>query len=222
VPELATYLAFVAATLTMQMVPGPDTVLVVSRGVGEGLRVALWTVFGMTVAAGLIQVPLLALGIASVVRSLPAAFELLRLAGAIYLVWLGTRLLLPSHGRRPQETVGLASTRSPLALAAAREGMIVNLTNPNPLIFMLAFLPQFVDPARGSVTAQLLVLGATQKGLGLAVLGTTALASGAVGEWLGRRPGLVAWQERLAGSMMIGLGLYLLVAAIAGRVEASS
>jgi threonine/homoserine/homoserine lactone efflux protein len=220
VPDLATYLAFVTATLAMQMVPGPDTLLVVSRGVGQGLRVALWTVVGMTVAAGSIQVPLLALGIASVVRSLPAAFELLRLAGAAYLIWLGATLLLPS-ARRPRKVVDLISTRRPSALAAAREGMIVNLANPNPLIFMLAFLPQFVDPARGSVTAQLLVLGATQKGLGFAVLGATALASGAVGGCLGGRPGLIAWREGLAGSVMAGLGLYLLVTTMAGFVEAS-
>jgi threonine/homoserine/homoserine lactone efflux protein len=165
------------------------------------------------------QVPLLALGVASIARSLPGAFELLRLAGAVYLVWLGARLRLP-RGRGPRRVVHPTPARCPTALAAAREGMIVNLANPNPLIFMLAFLPQFVDPMRGSVTAQLFVLGATQKGLGLVVLGATALTAGAVGGWLGQRPGLLAWQERFAGSVMAGLGLYLLVATIAGFVEA--
>jgi threonine/homoserine/homoserine lactone efflux protein len=81
-----------------------------------------------------------------------------------------------------------------------REGLIANLTNPNPLIFMLAFLPQFVDPERGPVAAQLLVLGATQKATGFAILGATALAAGAVGGWLARRPGWIAWQESFCRS----------------------
>jgi threonine/homoserine/homoserine lactone efflux protein len=99
-----------------------------------------------------------------------------------------------------------------------REGLVANLTNPHPLVFMLAFLPQFVDPSRGPVAAQLLLLGATQKATGFAVLGATALASGAVGGWLARRPGLVVWQERFAGAVMVALGLRLLVSgARAGR-----
>jgi threonine/homoserine/homoserine lactone efflux protein len=99
-----------------------------------------------------------------------------------------------------------------------REGLIVNLTNPNPLVFMLAFLPQFVDPAQGSVTVQLLVLGATQKATGLAVLGATAAASGAAGSFLARRPGFVVWQQRLAGAVMIALGLRLVVSTAMGRI----
>jgi hypothetical protein len=75
---------------------------------------------------------------------------------------------------------------------------------------------QFVDPARGTVTAQLLVLGATQKVTGFLVLGATALASGAVGGWLARRPGFAVWQERFAGAMMVALGLRLLVTGARG------
>jgi threonine/homoserine/homoserine lactone efflux protein len=213
-PELSTYLAFLAAVLAMQAVPGPDTMLVVSRGVGQGLRVAVFTVIGMTLLAGLVQLPLLALGIASIVQSSPVAFEILRWAGAFYLLWLGTRLLLPRSRGASSVPAGKAQS----ALGAMREGLIVNLTNPNPLVFMLAFLPQFVDPGRGSVTAQLLVLGATQKATGLAVLGATAAASGAAGSFLARRPGFVVWQQRLAGAVMIALGLRLVVAGAMGRI----
>jgi threonine/homoserine/homoserine lactone efflux protein len=113
-PDLATYLAFLAAVLAMQAVPGPDTMLVVSRGVGQGLRVAVFTVIGMTLLAGVIQLPLLALGIASLVKSSPLAFDILRWAGAIYLVWLGTRLILSRTGRpvqRPDARARSASAR---------------------------------------------------------------------------------------------------------------
>jgi threonine/homoserine/homoserine lactone efflux protein len=91
--------------------------------------------------------------------------------------------------------------------------MISNLTNPKPMLFMLAFLPQFVDPASGwPVTAQLLVLGMVQKASGFMVMATVALGAGTFGGWLARRPGLIAWQERFAGLVMVGLGLRLALA----------
>jgi threonine/homoserine/homoserine lactone efflux protein len=206
-PDLATYLAFLAAVLAMQAAPGPDTVLVVSRGVRQGRRTALWTVLGMTLGAGAVQVPLLALGVASIFQSSQLAFELLRWAGAGYLVWLGLRLLL---GRAGVGSAHASARAHASGVAAAREGLITNLTNPAPMIFMLAFLPQFVEPAVGSVALQLAILGLTQKATGFAVLGATALASGAVGDWIARRPRFAAWQERLAGAVLIGLGLRVL------------
>ncbi len=209
-PDPATYLAFVGAVLAMQATLGPDMALVVGRGVGQGWRVAACTVLGF-MAAGLIQVPLLVFGVASVLRSSPLAFDLLRWAGAAYLVWLGAKLLW-SAGRRTGTGTGTGPAAGHAsALGAVREGMVNNLTNPKPLLFMFAFLPQFVDPGRGSVAAQLLMLGLTQKACGLLVQGSVALASGAAGGWLSRRRGFVVWQERFAGAVMVGLGLRLLV-----------
>jgi threonine/homoserine/homoserine lactone efflux protein len=211
-PDLTTYLAFVTAVVAMQVTPGPDMMLVVGRGIGQGRRTALLAVFGMTVMAGTIQLPLLALGVATIVRGAPLLLDLLRWAGAAYLIWLGAKLLLTSGDvRHPAE----ASTHVPrrlAPLAAVREGMVNNLTNPKPMLFMLAFLPQSVSPESGSITMQLLALGATQKISGLLVQGKVALASGAVGEWLSGRPGRVAWQERFAGSVMVALGLHFISA----------
>jgi threonine/homoserine/homoserine lactone efflux protein len=207
-PELTTYAAFLAAVLAMQALPGPETMLVVSRGIGQGRRVAVWTVFGMTVVAGAIQLPLLTLGVASMVRSSPFAFELLRWMGAAYLAWLGLKLLF---SRRQAVAGTLGGTSAVAASTAMREGLIANLMNPYPILFMLALLPQFVDPTRGSVALQLLIFGVTQKASGFVVLGAAALASAAVGGWLARRPGLLKWQERAAGAAMIALGLRLLI-----------
>src|SRR5436305_14487430 len=92
-PNATAYAAFLAAVLAMQLLPGPETMLVVSRGIGQGRGVALWTVLGTTLVAGAIQLPLLALGIASVLHSSPVAFELLRYVGAAYLLWFGAKLL---------------------------------------------------------------------------------------------------------------------------------
>ena len=207
-PDLHTYAAFLGALLAWQVVPGPDMMLVVSRGIGEGRRTALCSVVGMTFGAGLLQLPLLALGVASIARS-PIAFELLRWAGAAYLVWLGVRLVRGSCSGSPSTSGIDGSSRS--AFGAIAEGMVANLTNPNPMLFMLAFLPKFVDPAQRLVTLQLLVFGATQKATGFLLLGSAALAAGAAGRWLARRRRFVVWQERFAGAAMILLGIRLLL-----------
>lgn len=135
------WLAFLGTVVLMQLPPGPDSMLVMARGIGQGRRIALFTVLGMTLGAGMIQLPLLALGVSSLVRASPLAFKLLQWTGAGYLIWLGLRLVVSSEvdsGPSRPEAAG--------RLAAAREGMIANLANPWPITFMVAFLP----PVRGS------------------------------------------------------------------------
>ncbi|ESY63934.1 lysine transporter LysE [Mesorhizobium sp. LNHC232B00] len=206
------WIAFVGTVILMQAPPGPDSMLVMARGIGQGRGVALFTVLGMTLGAGLVQLPLVAFGLSSLVRASPLAFNLLRWAGAAYIVWLGFRLLLSSSA-----TVAVDDNEALQPLAAAREGMIANLSNPWPLMFMVAFLPQFVDPHRGFVTLQLVLLGATQKITGVLVLGTYALASGAIGAWIMRHPRARLWQQRLAGLFIIGLGVRMVIGGSTSR-----
>jgi threonine/homoserine/homoserine lactone efflux protein len=122
--------------------------------------------------------------------------------GAAYLVWLGLRLIFTAADVPAQQ-----DKRPIRPLAAAREGMIANLINPWPITFMVAFLPQFVDPHGSSVTLQLLLLGVTQKMTGVLVLGTYAMASGTIGTWIMKRPRVRLWQQRIAGFFIVGLGL---------------
>ncbi|WP_437360579.1 LysE family translocator [Inquilinus limosus] len=198
----ALWVAFVGTVILTQMPPGPESMLVMARGIGQGRGVALFTVLGMTVGAGMVQLPLIAFGVTSLLAASPLAFRLLQWGGAAYLVWLGLKLMLSSPaGDAP------SSDRPVSPLAAAREGMIANLLNPWPLSFMIAFLPQFVDPARGSVTLQMLLLGATQKTTGLLVLASYAVAAGSVGSWIMRRPRALLWQRRIAGGFIVGLGI---------------
>ncbi|MCA0046373.1 LysE family translocator [Mesorhizobium sp. B283B1A] len=210
--DTSLWIAFVGTVILMQAPPGPDSMLVMARGIGQGRGVALFTVLGMTLGAGLVQLPLVAFGLSSLVRASPLAFNLLRWAGAAYIVWLGLRLLLSSSAAIPADGV-----RPLRPLAAAREGMIANLSNPWPLMFMVAFLPQFVDPHRGFVTLQLVLLGATQKITGVLVLGTYALASGAIGAWIMRHPRARLWQQRLAGFFIIGLGVRMVIGGSTSR-----
>jgi threonine/homoserine/homoserine lactone efflux protein len=199
-PTIATVLTFIPIVLAMQAIPGPDTMLIVSRGIGQGRRVAVWTAIG-AVSAGIIQLPLLAAGVAALVQSSALAFHALQYVGAAFLVVLGLRLLF----RREQTTLNAADTTS--SLRAFFEGMAANLTNPNVLVFMLAFLPQFVDPSLGSVGLQMLVLGCVQKTTGLFVLGGTAFLAGTLGDWLQQRHGALLWQTRLSGCALIMLGV---------------
>jgi threonine/homoserine/homoserine lactone efflux protein len=180
--------------------------LVIGRGVGQGRRTAFMSAVGMTLVSGSVQLLLLALGIASLVQASPFAFELLRWLGAAYLIWLGCRLLVGSGRQRRR----VAVARSISDAAALREGTINNLTNPKALAFLFAFLPQFVDPANGwPVAMQLLLLGIVTKLSNLAILSAVAFGAGTFGRWLARRPALIAWQERFAGAVMVGLGLRL-------------
>jgi threonine/homoserine/homoserine lactone efflux protein len=206
-PDWPTFLTFYTAVLALQLAPGPDMMLLLSRGVGQGRRTAVLTATGMTLVAGLVQLPLLALGVTSLIQASPLAFDLLRWAGAAYLVWLGAKLLIGSFRRHAL----VRRAAQPVSdLSALRQGMINNLTNPKAMVFMLAFLPQFVDPANGwPVTAQLLFLGGVQKLSGFVILGAVAVGTGTIGNWLARRPGLIAWQERCAGLIMVALGLRL-------------
>jgi threonine/homoserine/homoserine lactone efflux protein len=198
---LPTFLTFYAAVVAIQLSPGPDMLLVIGRGVGQGRRTAFMSVVGITLVAGFVQVLLLALGIASLIQASPFAFETLRWVGAAYLIWLGSRLLVGSA--RNQRRAAVAPSISDVA--ALRDGTINNLTNPKALAVLFAFLPQFVDPAGGwPVAVQLLVLGVVTKLSNFAILSTVALSAGTLGRWLARRPALITWQERFAGVVMVG------------------
>ncbi|WP_245269702.1 LysE family translocator [Ensifer sp. WSM1721] len=181
--------------------------LVISRGIGEGRHAALATAFGC-VAAGVVQIPLLAMGLATVVVSSPLLYKAMQWVGAAYLIYVGIRFLVARREtvRNVQDYAASTSLVGPF-----RQGMICNLTNPAALSFMLAILPQFVQPSAGSPALQFFILGGTMKFSGLLVLSAVALTSGAFSGWLSRNTSFVLWQQRVAGSIMIALGIRLLL-----------
>jgi threonine/homoserine/homoserine lactone efflux protein len=208
-PDPTTYIAFLGALLAYQLSgPGPDMILVASRGIALGPKMAFVTAVGC-VSAGVVQIPLLALGLASLINASPLAHEILRWIGAIYLIYVGAKFLLSA---RHLESSREADIDAPSLWSAFSQGMISNLTNPQTLAFMLALLPQFVTANGTSPVLQLVILGLTMKGVGLIVLGSVALASGSAGSWLSGRPRALAWQRGFAGVAMIGLALYMLFA----------
>lgn len=207
-PDASTFLTFLAALAVLEITPGPDMMLIIARGVGQGRKVAVLTVVGNIFVAGTIQVALLVLGLASLLAAYPAALQILQWAGAIYLLYLGTRMIRSSF---KNHATGAPRAKPVSGWRAVREGAINSLTNPKSLLFMFTFLPLFVDPNAGPVWLQLLVLGSIQKLIGVFSLGGVALASGSVGQFLNRWPKLLAWQERFTGIVMVGLGIRLLL-----------
>ncbi|MFK0382745.1 LysE family translocator [Agrobacterium sp. NPDC090273] len=207
-PDASTFLTFLIALAVLEITPGPDMMLVIARGVGQGRKIALLTVVGMIFVAGIVQVSLLVLGLASLVAAYPSALTALQWAGAAYLIYLGAKMVWASFG--PQSEARLKA-KPVSGWKAVREGTLNSLTNPKSLLFMFTFLPLFVDPGAGPVWLQLLVLGSIQKLVGIVSLGGVAIASGSVGQFLHRWPRLLAWQERFTGIILLGLGIRLLL-----------
>lgn len=200
----ATLALFVAAVVVLTITPGPDLFLILGRGMAHGRAAALYTAFGFFLA-GFVQVPLLAFGLAAVVTDNPVLFDVLRIGGGAYLVWRGIAMIRGAGQ-------GVAGTTEPASpLAAMREGFIASLVNPKSHIFLLAFLPQFVRPENGSVMLQFIVLGVIMRVVALAVESGLALVSGTIGGWLRRSQRLHLWLERLAGSLLVAVGLRLVL-----------
>jgi threonine/homoserine/homoserine lactone efflux protein len=212
-PTLSALLTFLAALFFLEISPGPDMMLVLARGIGQGRRIAFLTVVGMIFVAGFVQVGLLVLGLASLLKAFPAALTLLQWAGAAYMLYLGIRMIMTSMSGE-KRTVATPAQISDWD--AVRQGAINSLTNPKSLLFMFAFLPQFIDAQHAPVWSQLLVLGTLQKLAGVLSLGGVALASGTVGQLLYKWPRLLVWQQRFTGAVMVGLGLRLLLTSHGG------
>ena len=199
-PELSKWIAFGVATLILNLTPGPDMMYVVARSVGQGRRAGVVSALG--IGAGILVHTLgAALGIAALLRAWPFGYEIVRYAGAAYLIYLGVRLLVQ---RRAASAPGQLAAE-PLT-AIFRQGVITNVLNPKVALFFLAFLPQFVSPAKGAVGLQMAALGLYFNFSGTLVNLGVALAAGLAGNFLRRGRGRELG-ERLSGTVYIALGV---------------
>jgi threonine/homoserine/homoserine lactone efflux protein len=179
-PTTTTLVSFAIASLAMVVVPGPSVVYVVARGVEYGRRAGMVSVLGLE-AGSLAHLAATVAGLATVVAAVPAALDLLRWAGAGYLLWLGLRQLVRGEGECAADVSGPVR---PSSRQLFRDGLLVDLLNPGTALFFLAFLPQFVDPARGPVAVQVLVLGGCYLALAVVNDSAYALVAGRLGSRL--------------------------------------
>lgn len=205
---LSQFFGFLLASLLITLAPGPDNLLVLSLGMARGRRQGV--AFGLGCAAGCLNHTVLAaLGVSALIAASATAFSLLKLAGGLYLIWLGVRAIRQAQatGRPAEPNVRVESDRRLFA-----RGLLANAINPKVVLFFLAFLPQFVDSSRGSGGWQIMQLGllfSLQAALIFSVIGWFA---GAIGEYLARTPGLGRWLDRLAGGIFVLLGARLISA----------
>jgi threonine/homoserine/homoserine lactone efflux protein len=202
--EPGTLWLFLVAVLALFLSPGPNMAFVLSHGIALGPRAGFAAGLGIA-AADLLHTLCAATGVTALVAAWPPSFDLLRYAGALYLLWLAWRALRSGSAHLPAQA-GRAGFAQVL-----RSAWLNNLVNPKALLFFMVFLPQFVDPARGSVPAQLAVLGVTLSLAGLAFNTALGACSGMIGHWLQRRRGADGFQRGLLATVMVGLALRLLL-----------
>ena len=193
-------LAFMLTSLVIIVIPGPSVLFVIGRAIALGRRAGVLSVVGN--ALGTIPAIIaVAFGVGAIVASSIVAFTVIKIVGALYLVYLGIQAIRHRHAHIPGIQQRPARTRTLLA-----EGFIVGLTNPKTIAFFVAVLPQFVDPAAGPVWMQLLLLGLVFEALALASDSIWALAAGTARAWFARSPRRISTLSATGGVMMIGLG----------------
>jgi len=193
---------YVVASLALIVTPGQDMMYVISRSLAQGRLAGACSALGVSLGI-LVHTALAALGVGALLHALPSLFLALRIAGAIYLVYLGVRMLAAA----PRLAVRGAA---PVPLATiVREGVISNVSNPKIVLFFVAFLPQFVDPASAHATRDLVLLGALYAALALPVKAAVGIAAGAFSERLARSSSALAWMNRVGGTVLVALGLRL-------------
>ncbi len=194
-------LLFCLAAGALIVVPGPAVLYIVARSVHQGRRAGLVSALGVA-AGGLVHVAGAVLGFSALLASSALAFTAVRWLGAAYLVFLGLRTLLGG----PDAQVAAAPEPAPPRRLFA-QGFVVNLLNPKTALFFLAFLPQFVDPARGRVPLQMLLLGGLFIGMAIMSDATYALLAGTLGNRLGKTAGARRRARLFTGSVYVALGV---------------
>jgi RhtB (resistance to homoserine/threonine) family protein len=194
-------LPFLAISILLIVIPGPDTAMVTKNAVAGGRRSGVYAAFGVSVGLT-IWTAAAALGIAALLRASAIGFDILKFAGAIYLTWVGFQML------RSRGAVAAApSARTGSGKKAFRQGLLSDLGNPKIAVFFTSLLPQFVQ-GTGSAFTPLLFLGVLFAVLTLLWLAVYALAVGHASGWL-RRPGVRKALDRVTGVVLIGFGVRL-------------
>ena len=198
-----TLLLFAIASLILALTPGPVWLYLISRTLAQGRRAGYFSMFGVT--AGLaVHAALGAFGLSVILLAIPFAFDVIRLAGAAYLLWLAWTTIRGD---------GLTFESRPLPPASdaalLRQGFVAAFLNPKVAVFYLSLFPQFVDPGAGSVLAQSLVLGAIQLATAAAVDVSVVTAAGVVAQWFAGRPLWLKAQRWVLGGAFGALAAWL-------------
>jgi threonine/homoserine/homoserine lactone efflux protein len=208
VPGGGTLALFGAAALALLLVPGPSVLYIVAQSIDHGRRAGIVSTLGIQ-CGSLVHITAATIGLSSLLVSSALAFDVVKYAGAAYLVAIGVQRLL--RAEQPAE----AALRPERSLGRLfRQGVVVNVLNPKTALFFLAFLPQFVDADAGRAPLQIVVLGLVFVSLGLVTDGSYALLAGTLGDRLRESRRYLAAQRWVSGTVFVGLGV---TAALTGQ-----
>jgi threonine/homoserine/homoserine lactone efflux protein len=211
-PPLDHLATFALAAFVLIVIPGPSVLFTVSRALAYGRRAALTTVAGGA-AGSFVLATAVAVGIGAIVQASAAVYTAIKLAGAVYLVYLGVQAI------RHRQQLRSVFARRPGPIGGGRtlvQGFVVGVTNPKTIVFFAAILPQFVDPATGHATLQMVVLGGVFALLALGLDSVWGVTAGAVRSWFARSARRLDLVGGAAGLTMVGLGVGL---AVSGRKD---
>jgi threonine/homoserine/homoserine lactone efflux protein len=201
-PSLSTYAVFLVTAIVLLLVPGPAVLYVVTRSIEMGRSGGLASVAGITTGT-VAYVALASVGLSSLILASTVAFDVVKYVGAAYLFLLGVRRLLGRGLEEPGGEAPMPRTRR----RAYLQGVFVNLTNPKTIVFIFAFLPQFVDPDAPHTWAQFLALGLSFALLGFLSDSMWAVAAGTVADRLRGSSGIARVQRWVGGGVLVGLGI---------------
>ncbi len=200
-------LTFALLSFALIIVPGPNVLFVISRSLMLGRAAGVGTALGGQIGV-YVQVTAVAFGVGAIVERSVAVFTVIKLAGAVYLVYLGVQAL--RHRRSLAAALEGRAERKTLR-RILRDGFVVGATNPKAIIFFVAVLPQFVDRSAGHIPAQMLLLGAVFLAIAMLCDSTWALIAGSARSWLARSPRRLELVGGSGGLVMIGIGASLAI-----------
>lgn len=196
---------FCLAVLLLNATPGPDTAYIVGRSVAQGRAAGLMSALGISVGC-CVHALASALGLTAILAASATAFLAVKLAGGLYLVYLGIRMLLAKPADTPEAAVtGDVRSLRKIFLQA----VITNVLNPKVILFFLAFIPQFVSGGSQQKPAAFLVLGVVFAAISMCWNSGTAILAGTLARRAGRSPVIKLWLERIVGAAFVALGIRL-------------
>jgi threonine/homoserine/homoserine lactone efflux protein len=205
-PEFSILLLFLPVSVALTLAPGPDILFLITQGSSRGPKAGLVTALGLA-AGNLVHTLAAVLGISVIFQTSELAFEGLKIAGALYLLYLAWQAL-----RHRKQGPDLSHTDAASGTALFMRGVLMNVLNPKVALFFLAFLPQFVNPESGAVWSQMLALGLIFTLQVVVVFGLIGLTAGVIRERLlaGRMSAFAGWSPYLVAGIFIALALRLL------------
>jgi threonine/homoserine/homoserine lactone efflux protein len=199
--ELSQLYFFMGAALALLLVPGPAVLYITARSANQGRLAGLVSVFAIE-TANFLQAVAATLGLSAILLSSALAFDVVKYLGAAYLIYLGVRKLLVR-----EQAAESGELRTESLARIYWQGLVVNMLNPKTALFFFAFLPQFVDPGRGNVTGQTLLLGAIFVGMGIITDTLYALLASSLADRLRGSRQFQKGQRYFAGLVYVGLGI---------------